>query len=158
MDASLDKENCLIPASVTLFRKGILDPVHVSPLRWSYEDAGIPYEPFIGRFDAYDCIEYYPDEYGFFDGYLDLSFKFKTQEVVAALGDVYDGNVVIVQLAGNLKPEYGGTSFVGEDVVLILANTNGLWFNFYQLCQGILKSSGDRYRAAQRHIHVWQFC
>ncbi len=108
------------PASVTLFRKGIIDAIHVSPLRWSYEDAGIPYEPFIGRFGAYDCIEYYPDEYGVFDGYMDLSFKFKTQEVVAALGPVADGDVVIMQLAGSLKPEFGGTSFVGEDVVLIL--------------------------------------
>ena len=52
---------------------------------------------------------------------MDLSFKFKTQEVVAALGSVADGDVVIMQLAGSLKPEFGGTSFVGEDVVSILA-------------------------------------
>jgi hypothetical protein len=39
---------------------------------------------------------------------------------VAALGDVTDGEVIILQLIGNLKPEFGGTSFVGEDVVLIL--------------------------------------
>lgn len=108
------------PASVTLFRKGIFDPMHVSPLRWSYEDAAIPYEPFIGRFGAYDCLEYYPDEYGVFDGYQDLSFKFNTQEVVTALGPVADGDVVLLQLAGSLKPEFGGTSFVGEDVVWIL--------------------------------------
>lgn len=108
------------PASVTLFRKGILDPVHVPPLRWSLEDAGIPYVPFIGRIDAYDCLEYYPDDYGVFDGYLDLSFKFKAREVVAALGEIDDGDVIVLQLTGNLREEFGGTGFVGEDVVLII--------------------------------------
>jgi hypothetical protein len=108
------------PASVRLFRKGILDPVHVPPLRWSLEDAGIPYEPFIGRMDAYDCLEYFPDDCGVFDGYLDLSFKFKAREVVAALGEVNDGDVIVLQLTGNLREEFGGTGFVGEDVVFII--------------------------------------
>jgi hypothetical protein len=108
------------PATVTLFRKGVLDAVHVSPLRWSLEDAGFPYEPFIGKMYADDCLEYYPDDCGVFDGYLDLSFKFKAQEVVAALGDVSDGEVIVLQLTGNLREEFGGTGFVGEDVVWIL--------------------------------------
>jgi hypothetical protein len=108
------------PASIRLFRKGILDPVHVAPLRWSYEDAGIPYPILTGKTDAYDCLEYYPDEYGVFDGYLDLSVKFKAQEVTAALGEVSDGEVVVLLVTGNLKEEFGGTSFVGEDVVWIL--------------------------------------
>jgi hypothetical protein len=108
------------PASVRLFRKAVPDPVEVAPLRWSVEDAGIPYEPFTGRVDAYDCMEYCPDEYGVFDGYLDLSFKFKSQEVVDALGEVHDGDVVVLQLSGKLKEEFGGTGFVGEDVVWIL--------------------------------------
>jgi hypothetical protein len=108
------------PATVRLFRKGVADPIEVPPLRWSLEDAGIPYEPFTGRMGAYDCLEYYPDEYGVFDGYLDLSFKFKAQEVVAALGEVDDGDVVVLQLSGRLKEEFGGTGFVGEDVVWIL--------------------------------------
>jgi hypothetical protein len=92
----------------------------VSPLRWSWEDAGIPYEPYIGKEAAYDCLEYYPDEYGVFDGYLDLSLKFDAREVVAALGEINDGDVLVLQLTGNLKEEYGGTGFVGEDVVVIL--------------------------------------
>jgi hypothetical protein len=108
------------PATVRLFRKGVTDAVEVLPLWWSLEDAGIPYEPFIGKVDAYDCLEYYPDECGVFDGYLDLSLKFKAQEVVAALGDVYDGEVVVLQLTGNLREEFGGTGFVGEDVVRII--------------------------------------
>jgi hypothetical protein len=108
------------PASVRLFRKSEPSPVSVPPLRWSWEDAGIPYEPFIGRQDAYDCLEYYPDDYGVFDGILDLTFKFKAKEIVYALGEVDDGDVIVLQLAGNLKEEFGGTGFVGEDVVLII--------------------------------------
>jgi hypothetical protein len=108
------------PASVRLFRKSVIDPVEVAPLRWSYDDVGIPYEPFTGRTDAYDCLEYFPDEYGVFDGILDLNLKFRSQEVIAALGEVSDRDVVVLVLTGNLKEEFGGTSFVGEDVVLIL--------------------------------------
>ena len=104
------------PASIRLSRKGVSNPINVPPLRWSLEDAGIPYEPFIGKVSAYDCLEYHPDEYGVFDGYLDLSIKFKAQEVVSALGEIYDGDVVVLQVAGQLKEEYGGTHFVGEDV------------------------------------------
>ena len=108
------------PASVKLFRKGADPLIEVSPLRWSLEDAGIPYEPFTGRTGAYDCLAYCPDEYGVFDGYLDLSLKFNSQVVIAALGDVSDGEVVVLQLTGKLKEEFGGTGFVGEDVILII--------------------------------------
>jgi len=108
------------PASVRLFRKSVPDPTEVAPLRWSLEDAGIPYEPFTGRVGAYDCLAYYPDEFGVFDGYLDLSLKFNIQEVVAALGEVYDGEVVVLLLTGKLKEEFGGTGFVGEDVAWII--------------------------------------
>lgn len=108
------------PATVRLIRKGVVDPTEVAPLRWSLEDAGIPYEPLTGKIGAYDCIEYDQDGYGMFDGYLDLSLKFEAQEVIAALGDVYDGDVLTLQLIGKLKEEFGGTSFVGEDVVVII--------------------------------------
>jgi hypothetical protein len=107
------------PASVRIVRKGVADPLQVAPLRWSFEDAGIPYAPFTGRFDAYDCREYFPDEFGVFDGYLDLTLKFKAQEVNGTLGEVYDGDVVVLQLGGRLRDEFGGTSFVGEDVIWI---------------------------------------
>jgi len=108
------------PATLRLFRYGIPDPTMVAPLRWSLEDAGIPYEPFIGRMGAYDCLEYYLDEFGVFDGYLDLSIKFKAREVVAALGEIDDGDVLVLQLSGKLKEEYGGIDILGEDVVWIL--------------------------------------
>jgi len=86
----------------------------VAPLRWALEDIAAPYEPFLGKEDIYDCNEAGPD------GFLDLTLKFKMQEVVAALGEVNDGDVLVLHLTGNLLEEYGGTPIVGEDVVWIL--------------------------------------
>lgn len=83
----------------------------VSPLRWAREDVATPYEPFVGKVDAYDCTEEGPD------GYMDLTLKFNTQEVVASLGSVNDGDVLVLSLMGSLL---GGEGFVGEDVVVIL--------------------------------------
>jgi hypothetical protein len=94
------------PASVLL--------AGVSPLRWSYEDVATPYEPYVGKVDAFDCTTAGPD------GYLDLVFHFDTQELVAALGEVADGDVLVLQLTGNLLEESGGTPIVGEDVIVIL--------------------------------------
>jgi hypothetical protein len=93
------------PASVQL--------AGVSPLRWSWEDVATPYEPYTGKGDAYDCNEYGAD------GAMDLTLKFDAQEVVAALGDVYDGDVLVIDLTGHLQEAYGGTPFFGEDVVRI---------------------------------------
>jgi hypothetical protein len=100
------------PASVTL--------AGVSPLRWNVEDSAIPFEPYLGKQDAYDCLEYYPDEYGAFDGIPDLTLHFKTREVIAALGDVSDGDVLVPQLEGYLLDEFGGGPILGEDVIIIL--------------------------------------
>jgi hypothetical protein len=86
----------------------------VSPLRWDLEDVATPFEPFNGKEDAHDCNEDGPD------GYLDLTLKFSSQEIVAALGEVNDGDVLVLQLTGNLKEEHGGTLIAGEDVVVIL--------------------------------------
>ncbi len=73
-----------------------------------------PFEPFIGKKEAYECtIEGA-------DGHLDLTLKFRTQDIVAILGAVSDGEVRVLELTGNLKEEYGGTPVVGEDVVVIL--------------------------------------
>ena len=54
------------------------------------------------------------------DGFTDLSLKFKTQEIVAALGAVNDGDEMVLHLTGNLKEEFGGTPISGQDVVLII--------------------------------------
>ena len=94
------------PASVTL--------VGVAPLRWSLEDVVTPFEPFLGKESEFDCTEEGPD------GYLDLTLKFDVQEIVEALGEVDDGDVIVLLLTGNLREEYSGTPIVGEDVVIIL--------------------------------------
>jgi hypothetical protein len=86
----------------------------VAPLGWALEDVAAPYEPFLGKEDIYDCNEADPD------GFLDLTLKFNVQEVVAALGDLNDGDVLVLHLTGNLLEEYGGTPIVGEDVVWII--------------------------------------
>lgn len=86
----------------------------VAPLRWSLEDVATPFEPFIGKEDAFDCTDEGPD------GFLDLTLKFDAQEIVAALGDVNDGDVLVLTLTGNLLEEFDGTPIQGEDVVVIL--------------------------------------
>ena len=84
----------------------------VSPLRWALEDVATPDEPFLGKVDCMDCTTDGPD------GWLDLTLKFDVQEVVAALGDVEDGDCLVLTLTGK---KFGGADIdFGEDVVLIL--------------------------------------
>ena len=91
------------PATVTL--EG------VTPLRWSEKDVATPYVPYLGKTDAFDCTDEGPD------GYLDLTFKFDSRGLAAALGPVADGDVVLLHLEGEL---FDGTKIVGEDVIAIL--------------------------------------
>ncbi len=86
----------------------------VSPLRWEYEDVATPYDPYTRREGKDDCTEAGPD------GFMDLTLKFDKQEIVAMLGDVDDGDVLVLHLTGNLLSSLGGTPIVGEDVVVIL--------------------------------------
>jgi hypothetical protein len=103
------------PASVLLVLPDTAEPV-VAPLRWALEDVATPYEPYVGKeLDAYACTKAGPD------GYVDLTLKFSAPEVAAILGDVEDGDVLILQLTGNLKEEFGGTPILGEDVIRILS-------------------------------------
>ena len=95
-----------------------IDPASISlegapPLRWSYGDVATPFTADIEFAD--DCNELRPD------GYNDLVLKFNKQEVVNALGDVQDGDVVIAELSGNLIAEFGGTPIEGVDVILIVS-------------------------------------
>ena len=83
----------------------------VSPLRSALEDVATPFEPFVGKEDAFDCTTEGAD------GFLDLTLKFDVQAVVAALGPVTDGDVLVLHLTGNMLD---GTLLVGEDVVVIL--------------------------------------
>jgi hypothetical protein len=97
------------PETVKLTLEGLGVGVHA--LRWSYEDVATPYmgEPYGGH----DLGR---------DGYLDLTLKFKTQEVIATLGlDAFDDrDVVILMLTGNLKAEFDGTAIHGQDYIWIL--------------------------------------
>jgi hypothetical protein len=99
---------------------GTVDPASirlagVAPLRSDYEDVGTPFDPYLGREDCeYDCHELEGD------GWIDLTFKFDTQELAAALGGVQDGECIVVGLTGNFWPAYGGGRIEGEDVIVIL--------------------------------------
>ena len=51
------------------------------------------------------------------DGYPDLALKFDTQEIVTAIGDVNDGDVITLNMTGTL---FDSTEISGEDIVTIL--------------------------------------
>ena len=78
----------------------------VSPLRWNLEDVATPFDG-----EPCECHELGGD------GWFDLTLKFRTQDIVAMLGDVNDGDEVVLTLTGEL---YGGTPIEGQDCVWIL--------------------------------------
>ncbi len=49
----------------------------------------------------------------------DLVLKFDSQEIIAILGALQDGDIKVLGLTGNLLPGAGGTAIVGKDCVLI---------------------------------------
>ncbi len=87
----------------------------VPPLRWAYVDVATPFVPSLGK---EDCLEDCNELCG--DGYEDLILNFNRQEIVAALGEVIDGECIVVTITGNLLEQFNGTPIVGEDVLLIL--------------------------------------
>ena len=87
----------------------------VAPIRSSIEDVATPFEPLAGKEDChFDCSNAGPD------GWDDLTFKFRTQEIVDALGLAMHGECRVLTLTGNLNEESGGTPIEGEDLVSIL--------------------------------------
>jgi hypothetical protein len=86
----------------------------VAPLRWAYEDVATPYEPFMDKVDPYDCTTDGPD------GFMDLTLKFNSKELATAIGEVADGDVLVLTLTGALLEEFGGTPIIGQDVIVIL--------------------------------------
>jgi hypothetical protein len=92
----------------------------VAPICSSMEDVGTPFEPYSGKEDCgLDCNDWGPD------GWMDLTLKFRTQDMVSALGAGLDAGCTLLTITGNLKEEYNGTPFQGEDVVLILISGGG---------------------------------
>jgi probable HAF family extracellular repeat protein len=90
------------PASVRL--------AGVEPLRSGYEDVAGP----VTDTNDCNCTEAGPD------GYLDLTLKFKTQEIVEAIGEVNDGDVLTLELTGVLfDPIPFERPIEGADCILI---------------------------------------
>ena len=70
----------------------------VPPLRWSYEDVATPYGNPCDELvvEKCECNELGPD------GFVDLVLHFDTQDIVAALGEVCDGQVLVLELNAEL--------------------------------------------------------
>jgi hypothetical protein len=86
----------------------------VAPIHSSIEDVGAPFYPFVGKEHCdFDCNDWGPD------GLMDLTLKFKTQEIVSALAN-QEGGCMRLTISGNLKEEFGGGPVLGEDVVMVL--------------------------------------
>jgi len=78
----------------------------VAPIRSSFEDVAAP----VIDGEECECTTEGPD------GYLDLTLKFKTQDIVQALGEVVDGEVLALTLTGELSDE---TSIEGADCIRV---------------------------------------
>ena len=82
----------------------------VAPIRSSLEDVATPVDG-----DECECTT----EAG--DGFDDLTLKFKTQEIVSALGEVVNGETLVLTLTGELLD---GTSIEGADCVVIVGKAD----------------------------------
>lgn len=101
------------PSTIRLTRESV--ECYVEPLRWSYEDVATPFDG-----ELCDCHDLNGD------GYMDLTLKFDTQELVNCLAlEEVAGETIPLTLTGNLKEEEGGTPITGQDCVRILNQGNG---------------------------------
>jgi len=78
-----------------------------SPLRWGYEGVAIPFEPFLDKNYCEDCNKCHDD------GYLDLTLKFKAQDILIAIGveELEDGKCVLSRLTDNFH-----VPIIGEEI------------------------------------------
>jgi hypothetical protein len=97
--------NTVIPEKVIL----VLPKGPVTAERYAYEDVATPQPP--PPTDCDTCSTAGPD------GFMDLTLKFDTEKVIAALGDVKDGQCVKIEL---LAPTTQGPRW-GVDFVVIIA-------------------------------------
>ena len=81
----------------------------VEPIRASIEDVATPFEG-----EECDCHEIGSD------GILDLTLKFDIQEIIDALGDIDDREVITLTLTGQLIEEFGSTPIEGSDCILVI--------------------------------------
>ena len=81
----------------------------VAPTRSGYEDVAAPFEG-----DLCGCHKLKGD------GNTDLSLKFNIQELVTALRlKEVAGATITLTVTGNLKEEFGGTPFQGQDCIRV---------------------------------------
>jgi hypothetical protein len=78
----------------------------VAPIRSSYEDVATPVD------DTIECACTTDGP----DGYQDLTLKFDRAAIIAALGEVHDGDVIPLTIIGELND---GTAIEGTDCVVI---------------------------------------
>ena len=96
------------PGTILLIREGCEGVA--APIRWSYEDVATP---FTG--ELCDCHDLNGD------GYIDLTLKFDTQELVSNLKlDEVAGETIPLAVTGDLKAENGGTPIEGKDCIRVL--------------------------------------
>ena len=81
----------------------------VSPIRSAIEDVAAP----LPDGEGCECTTEDPD------GFLDLTLKFKTQEIVEVLGEVNHKDELTLTLEGALLEAFGGTLIHGADCVTI---------------------------------------
>jgi len=81
----------------------------VAPIRWAVEDVARP----AGGDGECNDTEEGPD------GFDDLTLKFDTRELVAALGSVYDGDALTLTIIGKC---FDGQDLKGDDCVIIKGN------------------------------------
>ena len=81
----------------------------VAPVMWSIEDVTVP----VGGEGECNDTQEGPD------GFYDLTVKFNTQELVTALGEVSDGDELILTITGNL---IDGQYIEGNDCIIIIDN------------------------------------
>lgn len=86
----------------------------VAPLRWRYADVTTPAGSPGAELSCLDCSREGPD------GVMDLTLKFRSREVAAALGDVSKGDCLLLTLTGSLQPEEGGRPLSGDDTLRIV--------------------------------------
>lgn len=86
----------------------------IAPLRWAYENVTQPYVP---ENEEPCCIVTYPD------GYMDLTMKFDTQELVASGLDEYVGETIYLGIFGKT---IDGLEFIGKDCVRVQAAKNNV--------------------------------
>lgn len=87
----------------------------ITPFRYHFGDEATPFEPFNEKpMDPFACTTEGAD------GYMDLTFKVDAVEFKSLLDNPSTDDMYKVFVKGNLMEEYGGTEFIGEDIIQIV--------------------------------------